>query len=121
MGPALKRYLPWDTGPVAPFYYGGAFAGWNRQRFSNITVHAVSATLRGGFGAEWFPARRFSIGGYVGGLARYMHSRREDDFGGTPDSGSDFLLGTFSSGLMFHVYFGGADGAGGPGVATGSR
>lgn len=52
--------------------------------------------LEGGFGVDWFPVDRFSVGGWTG--LRFTAQRAPNDDTAT-------RLRTFTTGLRAHIYF----------------
>jgi hypothetical protein len=90
LAPAIKSYLK-TSGVITPYYYG--------QLNFRLTSQGGNSQdpelgLAGGFGVEWFPTQRFSIGGHTGVGIDVL--RR----GGDP-----VRIGTFTSGLSAQFYF----------------
>lgn len=120
-GPALKRYLRGSARPVAPFLYGGLNASWGEEEMQGGEVRRGGAGLEGGFGVDWFPAPQVSIGGYTGARLAYSHQAFEFDAPTDRSTQDAWTLGTFTSGVVLHIYFGGPRAAAGPGVAAGEK
>jgi hypothetical protein len=97
--PGLKRHVA-VSGPVVPHWRGGlAFGvagGTARSR-----SHHVGASA--GFGADWFPYDRVSIGGHMGVEAGY--SRVNVVSLGTDTARGAWNLGTTRSALTLQLFF----------------
>ncbi|HEX6939870.1 MAG TPA: hypothetical protein VF158_10700 [Longimicrobiales bacterium] len=117
-GPAVKRYLPWISGPVAPFIYGGADLMWNHDSFGDDIERGLGLGLAGGVGVEWFPTRQISIGGFTGLRAEYGRATHENEATDFEETDSTFMMNTFRSSLALHIYFGGPDVTRRPDVAV---
>lgn len=108
--PAIKRYAAAD-GPFLPYGYGSVFASYGRLS-SAATADGGSATVTSeqtrygasaGFGLDWFPARRVSLGGHVGVTAGYQSNDLEGSF--EDQTADGFFINTFTSGIRAHLYF----------------
>ncbi|HEX7117674.1 MAG TPA: hypothetical protein VF212_02745 [Longimicrobiales bacterium] len=119
-GPAIKRYFPWTSGPVAPFFYGGVNLSWRSNDLGGggTVERTLGLGLSGGVGVEWFPTRQISIGGYTGLHAGYSRETQENEALDLEASRSAFNLNTFRSSLTLHIYFGGPDVTRRPDVAV---
>jgi hypothetical protein len=86
---------------VAPFLYGSAEFGYSKRNVPTTDGSIKNFGLATGLGAEWFPVRSVSIGGFTG--LRLGHSSSSVG----PTSTSSFALSTMTSGLAIQLYFGG--------------
>lgn len=106
--PALKRYLGARDG-FAPYarvaLFGELGEEEQEEEGTTFTVEQRSFGGSAAFGVDWFPARRISIGGHVGlsaGVQDFSASASEFD---AEVEGDGLFAGTFSSGLVVHLYF----------------
>lgn len=96
LGPRAKWYLA-SSGSTAPFWYGGIDFGHvrdSRQGRDDRTGRVLG--LEAGFGVDWFPLDRFSLGGWTG-------LRLQDER--LPSDDTRTRLDTFTTGLRVHLYF----------------
>jgi hypothetical protein len=100
IGPAI-RYYTGALGPVAPFLYGGAEFGYSKQNVPTTDGSIKNFGLSTGLGAEWFPVRSISVGGFTG--LRLGHGSNSTG----AVSNSTFIINTVTSGLSIQLYFGG--------------
>ncbi len=96
LGPAVKWYLP-PIRRVAPYWHGGlGFSHTRRSEEGEEDRTSRSVGLDGGFGVDWFPVDRMSVGGWTG--LRFTSGRAENDDTST-------RLRTLTTGLRVHFYF----------------
>jgi hypothetical protein len=100
IGPAV-RYYTGALGPVAPFFYGAGDFTYSKRNVPATDGANKIFGLSTGLGAEWFPVRSVSIGGFTG----LRLSRSSSSVG--PISTSTLTFGTMTSGLAIQLYFGG--------------
>ncbi|TVR66515.1 MAG: hypothetical protein EA422_01955 [Gemmatimonadales bacterium] len=96
LGPRAKWYLA-SVGSTAPFWYGGLDFGHvrdSREGRDDRTGRVLG--LEAGFGVDWFPLDRVSLGGWTG--VRLQDER-------FPSDDTRTRLDTFTTGLRVHLYF----------------
>lgn len=112
VGVNAKRYLmaPRD---VTPFLLAGAGVGGRYERREqgddfDESLRGTFVNARAGVGAEWFPARRFSVSGFTGFR---MHSARTETEQDLPDDterdaeSSFMFFSSHTSALTVQIYF----------------
>ncbi len=115
IAPAIRYYLMNDS-PVAPYilgqvnfhkYFDGEPATSADPTDANFSSELQpELALIGGFGLEWFPIERFSIGGHVGlGVDLIRQNTREGGAVGGTLTKNNVRVGTFTSGLSANIYF----------------
>lgn len=112
LAPALRYYLTSDSS-VAPYILGQMnfhkyFDGDNDtsadpsdENFNGDLQPELS--LVGGFGVEWFPVERFSIGGHVGLGIDLVRQNRFTGSNTLTENG--LRIGTFTSSINANLYF----------------
>jgi hypothetical protein len=100
VGPALKRHVA-VSGPIVPHWRAAAMIGASGGDQQSEARHINLAV---GFGVDWFPWDRVSIGGHMGVQAG--HARNTATLPtGQEHTFSSTAIGTFRSGLTLQLYF----------------
>lgn len=111
LAPALRYYLTNDSS-IAPYAFGQMnfhkYFDGDSDTSADPTDDAYNSDLQpelaliGGFGIEWFPVKRFSIGGHVG---MGFDLLRQNERSGTTLTRNGLRIGTFTSSLNANLYF----------------
>lgn len=112
IAPALKVYTG-AAGAFRPYAFVSPFVelGQTTQeaQFLDETFEVVvdTRTFGGevGFGLDWFPASRVSVGGHVGLGGGFTSVESEEDFGEEPINLDGTFLSTLTSGVRVQLYF----------------
>lgn len=112
VAPALKLFTAAE-GSFRPYVFLSPFfelgqASEEVEFFDETVEIAVDTRTVGGelgFGVDWFPASRISIGGHVGLGGGLTNVEADDDFEGESIDLDGTFLSTFTSGVRVHLYF----------------
>lgn len=112
VAPALKLFTAAE-GSFRPYVFLSPFfelgqASEEVELFDETVEIAVDTRTVGGelgFGVDWFPASRISIGGHVGFGGGLTNVEADDDFEGEAIDIDGTFLSTFTSGVRVHLYF----------------
>jgi hypothetical protein len=108
--PAVKLFAGGE-GDVRPYTLLGVYALQYSQRFENPELGAEASQRRRelgarvGVGVEWRPLRRVAVGGHAGVSGGYQASRYESSDPEIDQEADGWSAGTFSSGLVVHLFF----------------
>ena len=111
LAPAIRYYLM-NESSVAPYILGQInfhkFFDGDNDTSADPTEENFNSELQpelalvGGFGLEWFPVERFSIGGHIG---LGIDILRQNQLNGTTLTKNGLRVGTFTSALTANLYF----------------
>lgn len=101
--PSVRHYLG-GSESVVPFLIASAGVGFGEletETSSGVVGESATNTIssRVGFGAEWFPAEQFSLGGFTGLRVRYL------DRDVNEDRIDQWDVETFVTSLVAQYYF----------------
>lgn len=99
IGPGIRRAVAVSL-PIVPFWRADAQVGVGGGSTPDLLLLSASA----GFGADWFPFERVSIGGHMGLRTNYVR-QTSDTGGGASITQSTVQLNTFRSGLTLRLFF----------------
>lgn len=102
VSPGLKLFTRAD-GPVWPYVFAGARLERQEQAMGDASADVTSWGGQVGFGVDWYPADRLSVGGHVGLGAARTEGDVLPQLGG-PEA-DVWEIGTFRSGIRIHFYF----------------
>lgn len=71
LSPIIKNFLARSHGAIAPYARAGVLIGYQREETATRQNDGWLAGVEAGFGAEWFPVERISVGGWLGAAASY--------------------------------------------------
>ena len=101
IGPGIRRAVAVSL-PIVPFWRADAQFGVGGG--SGTTPDLILLSASAGFGADWFPFERISIGGHMGLRTSYVRQTSDIPAGGSSTQ-SSVNVGTFRSGLTLRLFF----------------
>lgn len=108
--PAVKLFSSAD-GELRPYTLLGLYAQQYGQRTEDTEFPAESEWRRRelgarvAVGAEWRPISRVAVGGHAGVSAGWLESVSESSLSEDEQTADGWSAGTFSSGLVVHLFF----------------
>jgi hypothetical protein len=102
----VKAPMTGPEGELVPYFVAGPQVGVARG--SQVSQESTQFGAIAGFGLDWFPAPRVSVGGHIGArvAGRRIRHPGTDPFGNptTLSDRTDWSLATLSSGIRVHLY-----------------